>query len=252
VLDAGHCLLGPVAIQGAQPGMTLEIQINEVRVGKWGWIAAGFPSKTNERLGVADQFVYQLWDLDADANRGRNNMGLEIELNPFMGVMGMPSNEDGILSTAPPRETGGNLDCKELRPGTSLFLPIAVPGGLFSVGDGHAAQGDGEVCGTAIECPMKRVSLTFRLHPSLSLKTPRIRTPEAWMCLGVDEDLHEATLKALNDMLDLMIEQYGFSRSDALALASLVVDTRVTQIANGVLGVHTVLPHNALTLPQSG
>ena len=249
VLDAGHCLIGPVKIHGAEPGMALEIQIDEIIVGSWGWTVAGFKSAVNDRLGVADNYVSHSWTLDSDALIGTNQHGVSVDLRPFMGVMGMPPDEPGILPTAPPRATGGNLDCKELVAGTSLFLPIAVAGGLFSVGDGHAVQGDGEVCGTAIECPMDRVALTFHVHPNLSLTTPRIKTVNSWMTLGVHEDLQEATLIALNDMLTLMEGLYGFSRSDAVAIASLVVDVRVTQIANGVLGVHAVLPLDAVKMP---
>ena len=249
MLDAGHCLVGPIKIIGAEPGMTLEIQINEITVGNWGWTRAWFPSPVNDWLGIADKPAVHGWSLDPDAMRGLNQHGFEISLRPFMGVMGMPPDEPGILSTSPPRETGGNLDCKELVVGTSLFLPIAVSGGLFSVGDGHAAQGDGEVCGTAIECPMDNVSLTFKLHQDMHLKTARIKTETAWMTLGVDKDLQEATLKALADMLDLIGDLYGLQRSDAIALASLVVDMRITQIANGVLGVHAVLPLDAISAP---
>lgn len=163
-----------------------------------------------------------------------------------MGVMGMPPDEPGRHPTPPPRRTGGNLDCKELVAGSSLFLPIEVPGGLFSVGDGHAAQGDGEVCVTAIECPMERVVLTFILHPEMRINMPRARTAEGWLGLGVHEDLHEATFLALEEILDLMEGLFQTDRRNALALASVVVDVRVTQIVNGVQGVHAVLPHGAV------
>src|SRR6185436_12701828 len=148
-------------------------------------------------------------------------------------------------STVPPRYTGGNLDCKELTPGSTLYLPIAVPGGLFSVGDGHAVQGDGEVCVTAIECPMEHVQLTFQLLPEMRLKSPRAHTPSAWLTFGLHEDLNEATYLALEAMLDLMTELHQLGRQQALALASLTVDLRITQIVNGVRGVHAVLPHNS-------
>ncbi len=245
-LDSGHCLVGPVKISGATPGMVLEVQINEITVGSWGWTTAGFPHPVHQWMGIEDKFTYHLWALDAVKGVGRNQHGHELKLRPFMGVMGMPPDIEGIHQTGPPRVTGGNLDCKELVAGTSLFLPIEVEGGLFSVGDGHAVQGDGEVCVTAIECPMDRVSLTFRLHEDRSLNTPRIKTPTSWITLGVDEDLQKATFKALEDMVDLMGEQYGLSRPDAMVLASLVVDMRITQIANGVLGVHAVLPDDAI------
>jgi len=249
--DSGHALCGPVFIEGAQPGMTLEIGIGEIRPGSWGWsCAGGWDSPLNRRLGVAEgEELLHLWTLDAEAMTGRNQHGQEIALRPFMGVMGMPPDEPGRHSTGPPRVTGGNMDCKELVAGSALFLPIAVSGGLFSVGDGHAVQGDGEVSGVAIECPMERVDLTFRLHPQMSLTTPRANTPAGWITLGFDEDLDEAMHLALDAMLDLMGELYGLSRRDALALASLVVDLRVTQVVNGVKGVHALLPHDALKVP---
>jgi acetamidase/formamidase len=131
-------------------------------------------------------------------------------------------------------------------PGSALYLPIAVPGGLFSVGDGHAAQADGEVCGTAIECAMERVELTFRLVEDLRLTTPRAETPIGWLTFGFHEDLNEATIIALEAMLELMRERHGLERLEALGLASLVVDLRITQFVNGVRGVHAVLPHGAI------
>ena len=146
----------------------------------------------------------------------------------------------------PPHVTGGNIDCKELVAGSTLYLPIAVPGGLFSVGDGHAVQGDGEVCVTAIECPMERVDLTFELEPGLQLATPRAHTPAGWITFGFHEDLDEAMLIALEAMLDLMGELHGLSRQEAFGLASLVVDLRITQVVNQVRGVHALLPHGAI------
>ncbi|MBI1801894.1 MAG: acetamidase/formamidase family protein, partial [Chloroflexi bacterium] len=116
-----------------------------------------------------------------------------------------------------------------------------VEGALFSTGDGHALQSDGEVCGTAIECPMRRVELTFRLRPDLSLKNPRALTPVGWVAMGLDTDLNKATDEALNGALDLIVERTGMERLEAFALASLIVDLRVTQIVNGVRGVHAVL-----------
>ena len=244
--DAGHALCGPVAIQGASPGMTLEIEINEVRPAAWGWtVAGGWDSAENRRLQVVENGVAYCWTLDPDAMTGTNQHGHRVALRPFMGVMGMPPAEPGIHSTVPPRLTGGNLDCKELTAGVSLFLPIAVEGGLFSVGDGHARQGDGEVSTTAIECPMERVTLTFHLHEGKPLTAPRARTPEGWLTLGLHEDLNEASFLALEAMLELMQEQHALSRLDALALASLTVDLRITQIVNRVRGVHAFLPHSA-------
>lgn len=161
--------------------------------------------------------------------------------------MGMPPDEPGLHSTIPPRPTGGNLDCKELVEGATLYLPIAVVGGLFMVGDGHAAQGDGEVSVNGVECPMDEVLLTFTLHDEMPLQMPRAHTPTGWITFGLHADLQEATWLALEGMLDLLQEQWHLSRADALALASVVVDMRITQVVNEVQGVHAFLPHGAIT-----
>ncbi len=186
VLDRGHALCGPVAIRGATPGMTLEVQVGEIRTGTWGWSAAGgWDNEVNLRLGLVTQTSRLHWELDADLGVATNQHGHNVAMRPFMGVMGVPPAEPGVHLTSPPRVTGGNLDLKELVTGSSLFLPIAVPGGLFSVGDGHAAQGDGEVGETAIECPIERCDLTFVLHPELSISTPRVETSDAWITLRI-------------------------------------------------------------------
>jgi acetamidase/formamidase len=245
--DVGHALCGPIAIRGAQPGMTLEIRINDVQPGLWGWTGGGgWDSEVNKRFGLVEQGVELIWELDAHSMIGRDQYGHTLVLHPFMGVIGMPPDEPGIHPTFPPRFCGGNIDCKELVAGSTLYLPITVPEALFSVGDGHAVQGDGEVAGVAIECPMERVDLTFHLRNDMRLTTPRANASNGWITLGFHENLHEASLIALEAMLDLMGEQYQLPRPQALALASLVVDLHVTQIANGVLGVHAVLPHGAI------
>ena len=246
--DSGHALCGPVFLRGAEPGMALAVEIKDLQPGSWGWLAAcGWPSEFNQRLGADTLEENRMeWRLDATKQVWRNQSGHEVASRPFMGVMGMPPDEPGLHSTAPPRVTGGNLDCKELIVGSTLYLPIAVPGGLFSVGDGHGVQGDGEVCGTAIECPIERVELTFRLLPELRLATPRAEVAGGWITLGFDEDLDEAMYRALEGMLELMEEKHGLTRRDALALASLVVDLRVTQIVNGIKGIHAFLPHGAI------
>ena len=245
--DSGHALCGPIAIRGALPGMTLAVRVDALRLGRWGFTAAGgWPHPINERFGVVEQGTVLHWTLDPDARTGRNQYGHTIALRPFMGVMGMPPDAPGLHSTVPPRVSGGNIDCKELVVGSTLYLPIAVPGGLFSVGDGHAVQGDGEVCVTAIECAMEQVDLTFALFPELQLTTPRADTPAGWLTFGFHEDLNEATMRALEAMVDFMGERYGLGRLEALGLASLVVDLRITQIVNQVRGVHAVLPHSAV------
>jgi acetamidase/formamidase len=155
--------------------------------------------------------------------------------------MGLAPAAPGRHSTIPPRTCGGNLDCRDLVAGSTLWLPIEVEGALFSCGDGHAAQGDGEVAGTAIECPLERAELTFSLDER-SLTTPVARGADgSWLTLGLHEDLDEAAFIALNAMLELMAREYDLPRREALALASVHVDLRITQMVNDVRGVHAVL-----------
>ena len=246
--DAGHALCGPIAIRGAEPGMTLQVTINDIRTATWGWSSAGgFSSEVNDRLGVAEGAEYFLqWQLDPVNKVGESNRGHKATLKPFMGVMGMPPDEEGVHSTAPPRYCGGNIDCKELVAGSILYLPVSVESALFSVGDGHAAQGDGEVAGPALECAMDSVDLTLTLIEQRSLRYPYAKTPSGWITFGFHESLNEATFIALEGMQDLICEMSGMGRKEALAFASIHVDLRITQIVNGVKGVHAVLPLNLL------
>ncbi len=247
-LDSGHALSGPIAVRGAKPGMVLAVTVEELRVGTWGWNTSDsvWLEEAGQPLGKINRDLFFLWTLDADKMVGHNQFGHAVKLSPFLGVMGMPADEPGVHSTRPPRTNGGNIDCKELVAGSTLYLPVAVEGGLFSAGDGHAVQGDGEVSGTAIECPMERIVLRFDLRDDWTLTTPRAHTPSGWLTFGFHTDLNQATYIALSAMLDLIMEQYGVDRDQALALASVAVDLRVTQIVNASQGVHAVLPHGAL------
>jgi acetamidase/formamidase len=246
-LDAGHPLLGPIEVRGASAGGSLAVRVDELRVGAWGITdSAGWSSPLNERLGVADGDSRTLiWHLDADAGTGRDQFGRKVSLRPFLGVMGMPPPEPGVYSTHPPRRWGGNIDCSELGEGATLFLPVPIDGALFSAGDGHARQGDGEVGQLAIEAPMERARLTLSLA-DVELENPVARIDGAWLAFGFDEDLYEAAAQAVDGMLELMGREHGFERRDALALASVVVDLRITQLVNGVKGVHAVLRDDAL------
>jgi acetamidase/formamidase len=228
-LDDGHALAGPIAVRGARAGQTLAVHIEEVRPGSWGVTLSTPPHRID-------------WELEGGVGRGA---GRSVRLAPFLGVLGMPPPEPGIHPTGPPRRWGGNIDCKELVTGTTLFLPIPVDGALFSAGDGHAAQGDGEVSGTAIECPVQ-ARLTLDLRDDLSLEWPIARTADAWLTFGFDEHLGRAARIAVDGMLDLMERELGLDRGDALAFASVAVDLRVTQVVNGSLGVHAVLRDDAL------
>jgi acetamidase/formamidase len=247
-LDDGHPLVGPIAVRGARAGQTLAVRVDELRVGTYGFTdAGGWSSWLNRRLGVAEgESAILWWELDAEAGVGRDQHGHEVDLRPFLGVMGMPPPQSGVWSTQPPRAWGGNLDCGELGEGTTLFLPVPVDGALFSAGDGHARQGDGEVSGLAIEAPMERVRLTLDLRDDLELRAPLARTADAWITFGLDEDLDDALAYALDEMLAVMERELDVSRREALALASVAVDMRVTQVVNLVKGVHAILRDDAV------
>jgi acetamidase/formamidase len=253
-LDEGHALVGPIEVRGARVGQTLVVQVDELRVGSYGLTTAGgWESPLNARLGVEDGEMRLLaWELDADALTGIDQEGRVVGLRPFLGVLGMPPPEPGIHPTYPPRIWGGNLDCTELVAGSTLFLPIPVDGARFSAGDGHARQGDGEVSTLAIECPFETVQLTLDVRDDLPLTGPVARTEDAWITLGFDEDLDEAAAIAVDGMLELMRREHGFERRDALALASVVVDLRVTQLVNGTKGVHAMLRHDAFRVAGDG
>jgi acetamidase/formamidase len=246
-LDAGHALRGPIEVRGARTGGTLVVHLDELRVGTWGVTeAGGWSTPLNERLGLADGDTHTLvWRLDHDASTGRDQFGRTVDLRPFLGVIGMPPPEPGVHWTSPPRRWGGNIDCSELVQGTTLYLPIPVDGALLSAGDGHARQGDGEVSQLAIEAPMERAQLTVSLA-DFELENPIARIDGAWLTFGFDEDLDEAAAQAVDGMLALMHRELGLERRDALALASVVVDLRVTQLVNGVQGIHAVLRDDAI------
>jgi acetamidase/formamidase len=242
VRDNGHALCGPIVINGAEPGMVLVVQIGDILTGSYGWnVGGGWANGINERLGIESDDIRLGWNLDPARGIATDQFGRSVRMAPFFGVMGMPDATEEPIPSWTPRPQGGNIDCKELVSGTTLYLPIAIPGALFSAGDGHARQGDGEVSSTAIECPFESATLTFDLRDDLALMMPIARTPDSWITFGFSEHLDEAALLAIEGMLDLFGREFGIPRNQALALSSVVVDLRVTQIVNGVRGVHAVL-----------
>ena len=230
-LDDGHALVGPIAVRGARTGQVLVVRIDSVEPGPWGETLTDAPHRID-------------WELAGGV--GRASTGHTVALRPFLGVLGMPPAGHGVHSTIPPRPQGGNIDCKELVAGTTLYLPIPVDGALFSAGDGHALQGDGEVSGTAIECPM-RAELSLDVRDDFRLDWPCARIDGAWLTFGFDAELGHAARKATDGMIALMNREHGLSPDDALALASVVVDLRVTQVVNEQVGVHAVLRDHAWT-----
>jgi acetamidase/formamidase len=241
----GHICTGPVAIRGAQAGQALEVRIKDIAL-HYDW---GFTYVAPQKGALPDDFdEMHLMHIPLDRKRmtGRLPWGLELPLRPFFGVMAVaPPAAWGALSTLPPRRNGGNLDNKELVAGTTLFLPIHVDGALFSVGDGHGVQGDGEVCVTAIETGLIG---TFELHvrDDLHLTWPMAETPTHVMTMAFDPDLDLCVTIALRSMIELIVARSGISKAEAYALCSLAADIRVTQVVNGNKGVHVMLDKTLL------
>ena len=236
----GHILTGPVAVRGAKPGHVLEVRIHDIRlVQDWGYnairpLAGALP---------ADFAETRLMTIPLDADRGVATLpwGTELRLQPFFGVMGVaPPREWGAITSIIPRQHGGNLDNKELGAGTTLYLPIHFEGALFSAGDGHGVQGDGEVCVTAIETALKG-TFELILRADLSLSMPRAETPTHFITMGLDPDLDDAATEAVRDMIALIRERTNLSAEDAYTLCSLAADLRVTQIVNHHKGIHMML-----------
>jgi acetamidase/formamidase len=237
----GHILTGPIFIEGAEAGDTLEVRIKTVELAlpyaytafgpRSGFLPEDFPrSKT------------KIISLDQKRMVGKFADGIEIPLKPFFGSMGVaPPPELGRVSSAPPGVHAGNLDNKELVAGTSLFIPVHTKGALFSVGDGHAAQGDGEVCITGLETSLTG-TLEFIVRKDLKLKWPRAETPSHYIVMGLDKDLTEAAKLATREAIDFLSAQKKLSRDDAYMLASVGVNFRITQVVDGVKGVHGMIP----------
>ncbi|MEQ9642019.1 MAG: acetamidase/formamidase family protein [Alphaproteobacteria bacterium] len=241
----GHTLTGPVAIEGAEPGDTLEVRIIDVSFPvDWGWnmirpLSGALPHDFDEMRKI-------VIPIDRDRNVGKLPWGLDLPLKPFFGVMGVaPPPNWGVCSSIQPRAFGGNLDNKELHAGSTLFLPVFVPGALFSAGDGHAVQGDGEVCVTAIECCLSG-TFEFHLHKATGQSWPRAETTGDYITMGIDEDLDDAAKQALREMIVLITSRTNLSREDAYTLCSLAADMRITQLVNGNKGVHCVLKKELL------
>jgi len=236
----GHILTGPVAVAGAKPGHVLEVQILDIQLRQdWGWnmirpLAGTLPDdfQTGRIVTIP---------LDQDSMTAELQWGLALPLKPFFGVMGVaPPTNWGRISTIQPRAHGGNIDNKELVAGTTLYLPIFTEGAMFSCGDGHGVQGDGEVCVTAIETALEG---TFRLtvRDDMPIYFPRAKTPTHLITMGMHEDLDRCVEMALRDMIVWITDRTGLSREDAYMLCSLAGDLRVTQTVNGNKGIHMMM-----------
>ncbi len=251
---AGHALSGPVFIEGAEPGDTLEVRIEEIVPLDWGFNAhrPGDPaSRVKGLLGgepddVTERFFRHL-PIDWSRKVSEIQPGIVVPLHPFMGIYAVAPDDDGPVPTAFTGAFGGNMDCKELVAGTTLYLPVFVPGALFSTGDGHAAQGDGEVNVTGIEAGMERVELQFVVRKNMHIARPCAETPTHLIFLGFGDDLDAALLVAARDVMHYLVEARGLTWHEAYSLASIAIDFRITQVVDGPRGVHAMLPKEIFT-----
>lgn len=228
---------GPIFVEGAAPGDTLEVELLEIAPADWGWTALipGFGL-------LADEFpepALKVWHLvDGWAELAP---GIHVPIEPFCGEIGLAPAAPGALSTIPPYRHGGNMDTKHLTRGAKLYLPVEVEGALFSMGDGHAAQGDGEVCGTAIETPM-RVTVRLSVRKDLTVAepefltagplTPRTNTDRYYACDGIGPDLREAARSAVRHMITHLQRAHQLSRPEAYMLCSVAVDLKICELVD--------------------
>ena len=246
----GHLLTGPVAIRGAKPGDVLEIAIDRIDLGAdWGFnlvrpVAGTLPGEFPVSLHTITHIP-----IDMQARTCRLPWGATLPLAPFFGVMGVaPPPEWGELVSFQPRLFGGNLDLKLLTEGATLYLPVHTEGAMFSCGDGHGCQGDGEVCITALETALTG-TFTFKLHEkgSTPIDWPRAETADEIISIGLHADLDDALRMALRQMISIVVERTGITPTEAYQFCSMAVDFAVTQSVNGEKGVHGRLKKALLT-----
>ncbi len=231
-----HALTGPIWIDGAAAGDVLQVDVLATRHSGWGW------SSIVEGLGFLKErfnepYLFH-WNLEGDSTRSLEPA--VVPVRPFLGVMGVARADDGAFRTRPPGSFGGNLDVRELCAGSTLYLPVYNAGALFSCGDGHAAQGDGEVCINGIECPLD-VTLRFTLHKNQPLAGPIVEASEraapdapadAWVVVESGTDVAETARTATNRMVDLLVSRWGFSAVHAYLLCSVALKLRLSQVVN--------------------
>ena len=237
--EDGMPITGPVAVEGAEPGDALVIEILNVEHDDWGWTV--FRPREDEFGLLYEEFEdwgLHYWELDDGV--GKFVDGIEVPLDPFPGTIGLAPPEGEIRGMAPPHDAGGNMDTKHLTGGTTLYLPVEAPGGLLSIGDGHAAQGDGEICGGAIETPIT-VDVRIDIDRGRGIEQPQYHMPggpshlsdsPTYSTMGIDSDLMEAARKATSSMVAHLHERRGLSRHDAYILTSIAADLKINEIVD--------------------
>lgn len=247
-----HSIIGPIAVNNAEPGDVLEIRYKRVRPYDWG---ATFNNPSALGTGLLPQDYPQgqvrYVDLNLSAMTGKFLPNITIPLRPFQGTFGVappdgffPPLSPGVTSSVPPGPHGGNLDLSELTEGSTLYLPVWKPGALIYTGDSHAVQGDGEICLTALETGMKELQIQVVLHKQKVLAWPAAETETHWILMGLDKDLNLAMVLAARNAIKFLAAQAKISELDAYALCSIAVSFRVTQVVDIVRGVHALIPKN--------
>jgi acetamidase/formamidase len=243
----GHILTGPIDVEGAQPGDALQVDILSIDLPiDYGYNGcSGFVRENCDRSqGI------RIIALDAKKMTARFAPGIVVPLRPFFGSMGVaPAPELGRVGSTPPGRHAGNIDNKELVAGTTLYIPVFVPGALFEVGDGHAAQGDGEVDQTAIETSL-RGKLRLTVRKGMKLEWPRAETPTSYISMAADTDLSVATKTAIQEMINFLASSKGLTKHEAYQLVSIAGDVAVTQVVDQALGVHVKIPKAIFTARQ--
>ncbi|MFC2076679.1 acetamidase/formamidase family protein [candidate division KSB1 bacterium] len=224
-----HPLTGPIYIEEAEPGDVLQVDIIKFELADWGWTLIGrdvgfLPEE------FPDDFI-KIWRYDADKKYAWFREDIRVELAPFCGVMGTAWDEPGEFRTFPPRKNGGNMDVKHLIAGTILYLPVSVPGALFSTGDGHAAQGDGEVCVSAIETELA-VTVRLTVRKDYSIEEPEYESDDYYATTGVGTTIIEAAQKATRFMINRLANDHGMSREEAYVLCSNVMDLKICEVVD--------------------
>ena len=225
-----HPLTGPIAVEGAEPGDVLEVTLHEIELGDYGWTAVspGFGWLAEE---FPDAYV-KTFRFAEGATEAAFADGISIPLAPFPGVMGVAPDTDEMLSTIPPRANGGNMDNKYMTAGSTVYFPVFVPGANFSIGDTHAAQGDGEVCGTAIEAPMRLVFSLELVKGGRELPEPQYETDDYYAVTAFAETIDEAAKKATRYMIDYLVAERGMDRTEAYVLCSLAGDLKISEVVD--------------------
>lgn len=225
-----HPLTGPVFVEGAMPGDVLAVTLHEIEIGDWGWTAI-FPGFSF----LAEEFTepwLRTYEFDKKDKVVKFNEQIELPMKPFAGVLGVAPDTDSLLNTIPPRANGGNMDDPNMVEGTTVYLPVFVEGALFSMGDAHVTQGLGEVCGTAVEAPMKFIVELNLIKGGREIQEPQYETEEYYATTGFDPDIDEAAKKAVRYMVEYLVEEKSMDRNEAYALCSLAGDLHIAEVVD--------------------